>query len=397
MARISLQPTKSILRALNLIAKKNTAESITPAVHLEFIQNQAGLPEGQGVEEIEAYHRALFLHHHAGDLEKFQQQRQIHEDRLTHLDLRLKETHARLASIEKLIPVNLDGEPDIKPTAPWNNWDRATFIAAALGIVSLLVFGVLNISFNLLESGLVTFMENPIRAYFWAALLPVGALAVKVGWDFLPSGRIRDRYLWTCLVAGIAGVLVWVAAYATVYPTLSKTISEHIESLSVYDHGANQAGGLMGMNSAGAKWIDAITVAAQAVAEIFLSAVLGMYLTMIYSRHRPVRLAGNPAFAQLDEERRLLEESVARERMALGEARGNQCRLENQLNALVSFAKSMFQKEAALRRDQSQQKRVLLDQISEQLRSQLETVGANGNLTRNHNSPTPALGRANGQ
>jgi hypothetical protein len=379
------------------LVKKNTAETITPAVHLEFIQNQAGLPEAQGIEEIEAYHRALFLHHHAGDLERFQEQGRIHTGRVAHLEARLKETHARLAGMEKLIPVSLDGEPDIKPTSPWNFWDRAMFAASILGIASLLIFGVLNVSFNLLESGLVTFLESPVRAYFWAALLPVGALAVKVGWDFLQSRRMRNIYLWACLTAGIAGVLVWVAAYATVYPTLSKSINEHIESLSVFDQGASRGGSLTGLNSAGAKWIDVVTVAAQAVAEIFLSAVLGIYLTMIYSKHRPVRLAGNPVFTQLDEERRQLEENVARERMALAEARGQQSRLENQLSALVAFAKSMFQKEAALRQDQSQQKRLLLDQISEQLRSQLETVGAGGSLSRNHNPQTPALGHSNGK
>lgn len=377
--------------------KKDTVQAITPPVHLEFIQNQAGLPDGEGLEEIEGYHRALFLHHHAGELEKFQQQGRIHEDRLAHLETRLKETHARLAGLEKLIPVNLDGEPDTKPTAPWNFWDRAMFAAAALGIVCLVVFGILNISFNLLESGLVTFLENPVRAYFWAALLPVGALAVKVGWDFLPSGRTRDIYLWTCLVAGIVGVLVWVVAYAAVYPTLSKSISEHIESLSVNDQGASPGGSLMALNAAGAKWIDVITVAAQAVAEIFLSAVLGMYLTLIYSKHRPVRLAGNPVFTQLDEERRLLEESVARERLALAEAKGNQSRLENQLTALVSYAKSMFQKETALRRDQSQQKRIMLDQISDQLRNQLETIGNDNGSGRNQNLPTQALARQNGK
>ena len=382
---------------MSLLVKKNTAESITPAVHLEFIQNQAGLPEVEGIEEIEAYHRALFLHHHAGDLERFQQQGRIHEDRLSHLEMRLKDAHAKLAGLEKLIPVNLDGEPDIKPTSPWNLWDRAMFVAASLAIACLLVFGVLNVSFNLLESGLITFLESPVRAYFWAALLPVGALAVKVGWDFLQSRRMRDIYLWACLAAGIAGVLVWVAAYATVYPTLSKSINEHIETLSVFDQGSRQGGTLMGMNSAGAKWIDVATVAAQAVAEIFLSAVLGMYLTMIYARHRPVRLAGNPVFTQLDEERRLLEESVARERMALAEAKGNQSRLENQLCALVAYAKSLFQKEAALRRDQSQQKRLMLDQISEQLRSQLESVGIESNSGRNHNPQTPTLGRPNGK
>ena len=374
---------------MSLPARKDTGTTITPAVHLEFIQNQAGLPEGVGMEEIEAYHRALFMHHHAGELEKYQQQGRIHEERLAHLETRLRDTHGKLAGLDKLIPVNLDGEPDIKPTAPWNLWDLAMFVSAALGIVCLLVFGVLNVSFNLLESGLVTFVENPVRAYFWAALLPVGALAVKLGWDFLQSQKKQDMYLWTCLGAGIVGVLVWVAAYALVYPTLSKSIDEHIASMSVFDQNAGQGNSLTDMNAAGAKWIDVTTVAAQAVAEIFLSAVLGIYLTQMYSRHRPVRLAGNPVFTQFDEERRHLEESVARERLALGEARGHQSRLENQLSALVAFARSMFQKETALRRDQSQQKQRMLDQISEQLRSQLETVDNRGPAGRNHSLKAP--------
>jgi hypothetical protein len=40
------------------------------------------------------------------------------------------------------------------------------FASALLGIIGLLVFGVLNVSVNLLESGLVTFLESPVRAYF---------------------------------------------------------------------------------------------------------------------------------------------------------------------------------------------------------------------------------------
>jgi len=352
---------------------------ITPSVHLEFIQNQAGLPDNAGLEEIEAYHRALFLHHHARDLETYEQQRRIHEDRLGHLEGRLKDIHGKLSGIEKLVPVAVNGEPDIKPTAPWNIWDRLMFGLSAVGILVLLAFGVLNISFNLLESGLITFVQNPIRSYFWAALLPIGALGVKIGWDFIQKPRARDIYLWCCLIAGVAGVVVWLAAYSTVYPTLSKTTTEHLASLSVFDQPSANDGFLRGTTAGGAKVVDAMIVAAQAVAEIFLSAALGIYMTIVYARHRPVVLAGNPLFTQLDEERRILEENVARERLSLAEARGNQNRLENQLAALVAYARSLFQKETALRQDQSQQKRILLDQISEQLRTQLKTFenGAN--------------------
>ena len=234
------------IKLLNSTPNSAGTATITPAVHLEFIQNQANLPEEAGLEEIEAYHRALFLHHHARDVERFQQEGRIHEDRLVHLDARLQETHRKLATLDPFIPVQQDGEPDTRPSAPWNWWDRVMFISAAIAIAALLVFGILNISFNLLESGLVTFIESPVRAYFWAALLPVGALAVKIGWDLLQSPRTKERYLWGCLALGIAGVLVWVAAYASVYPTLSKTTNEHLESLSVFDHGTGPASGPLG-------------------------------------------------------------------------------------------------------------------------------------------------------
>ncbi len=362
---------------MSALATKETAAA-GPTVHLEFIQNQAGLPEAEGLAAVDSYHRAVFMHHHARDFERFQQQARIHSDRLAHLEGRLGEINAKLAGQEKLVAVKIDGEPDVQPSAPWNIWDRAMFGAALAGVLALLVFGVLNISFNLLESGLVTFVETPIRAYFWAALLPVGALAVKVGWDFLQSRRKREVYLWCCLTLGILGVLIWMSAYATVYPTLSKSTSEQIEALSVFNNSAARPG----TTASGVKWTDVAIVASQATAEIFLSAVLGIYMTMIYMRHRPVRLAENPVFRQLDQERRSLEENVERERIAMGEAKGGENRLENQLSALVSYAKSLFQHEAALRRDQLHQKRLLLDQISEQLRNQLQTMQSmqNGGL-----------------
>ena len=359
---------------MNATASKSNAESIIPAVHLEFIQNQLENPNSSGPEEIEQYHRALFLHHHALEWEKYRQQAKTHEDRLAFLEGQLKNTDVGLSGRTKLVPVTVDGQDDVKPTSPWNTWDLIMFAACALGIVCLITFGVWNISFNLLESGLITFRENPIRSYLWAALLPVGALAVKIGWDFLEDRKKRDTYLWTCLLLGMLGVLVWVGAYASVYPTLSKGINEHINSLTVFDNQSAASAPIVGLNFAGAKWIDVITVAGQAIAEIFLSAVLGMYLTNLYARHRPVRLAHDPAFAQLTQERRTLEGSIACERLHLGEATGNLLRLENQLSALIAYGKSMFHREAASRQDQTHKRQVILDQLSDHLRNHLETI-----------------------
>jgi len=359
---------------MDTTASRSSADNITPAVHLEFIQNQLENASASATDEIEKYHRALFLHRHAIELEKYRQQARTHEDRLSFLEAQLKTTKLRLSERSKLVAVTVDGREDITPRAPWNGWDIAMFVAASLGILGLITFGVLNISFNLLESGFITFRDSPIRSYFWAALLPVGALSVKIGWDFLEGSRTRDRYLWTSLALGLIGVLVWVGAYACVYPTLSKSINEQIASLTVFDNGP-AAAGKSRLDFAGAKWVDVITVAGQAIAEIFLSAVLGIYLTNLYARHRPVRLAYDPAFTQLEQERGILETSIARERAGLGEATGNLVRLENQLSALIAYGKSMFHRESARRQDQSLKRQVILDQLSEHVRTHIESGG----------------------
>src|SRR5215475_4150327 len=362
-------------------ASPSNGLSIVPAVHLEFIQNHLENP-GSAPQEIEHYHRALFLHQHAVEWEKHRQVAKTHEEKLSFLQEQLKKVDSGIAERNKLVPVTVNGEEDIKPSAPWNAWDLLMFAASGLGVICLITFGVWNISFNLLESGLVTFRQNPLRSYLWAALLPVGALAVKIGWDVLQDRRKRDLYLWSCLSVGMIGVLVWVSAYACVYPTLSKGVSEQIASLTVFDNGASASPGT-GLNFAGAKWIDVITVAGQAVAEIFLSAVLGMYLTNLYARHRPVRLAEDPAFVQLTQERRDLEQKIARERLSLGEATGHLIRLDNQLAALVAYGKSMFHREAARRQDESQKRQVILDQLSDHLRSHLESVEPANRLVAN--------------
>jgi hypothetical protein len=379
---------------MSTTASSSNGANIVPAVHLEFIHNQLDNPNDSAPEQVEQYHRALFLHHHAVEWEKYRQQVKTHGDRLAFLEGQLKSTELSLSERTRLVPVTIDGQEDLKPSVPWNAWDILMFAAGCGGIVCLITFGVWNISFNLLESGLVTFRQNPFRSYLWAALLPVGALAVKIGWDILQERKQRAIYLWSCLGLGMLGVLVWAAAYACVYPTLSKGVNEQIAALTVFNSSSPASASNPGLNFAGAKWIDVITVAGQAIAEIFLSAILGMYLTMLYARHRPVRLAPDPAFAQFDRERQNLEERIARERLSLGEATGHVTRLENQLAALLAYGKSMFHREAARRQGQSEKRQVILDQLSDHLRQHLDTVDTRNRLAGD--LPAPSLQTKNG-
>ena len=233
---------------MNAAAPKSSEGGITPPVHLEFIQNQLENPGATAgaVAEIEQYHRALFLHHHAVEWEQARQKARTHAERLAFLEGQLKDTELRLSERPRLVPAIVEGREDTAPSCPWNGWEIFMFAVCCLGIVCLVAFGISNISFNLLESGFITFRQNPLRAYLWSALLPVGALAIKVGWDSLKEKKSRDLYLWSCLILGVLGVLVWVAAYASVYPSLSKGINDQIASLTVFDAPSSAASATCG-------------------------------------------------------------------------------------------------------------------------------------------------------
>ena len=348
-------------------------------IDLDYISHLAAAPGESPASEVEAYHRALFLGRHAPEIERSVQESRIHGERVEHLEARLGEVKQTVSSVNRLLRRDPSGADSTADTwVPWTLWDRVMVAVAGLGVLGLLVFGVLNISFNLLESGLVTFQENPVRAYFWAELLPVGAMAVKIGWDSLDGLTARKWYLWSCLGLGVVAVLLWVGAYAAVYPSLSKNTAEQIGLLSVFDSTAGRGSGLGSVNGVGTRWVDVVIVSAQAIAELFISAALGIYMTRVFARHTAPRLPANPLFRQLEEERAELEADLARARLALGSARGLQQGLEHQLAAVVALARATFQKEAALRSDRSRQERQLLDQIAGQLRSQLQTVGAAG-------------------
>lgn len=367
---------------------------ITSAIHLEFIRSVADNGDPSGAEAVETFHRALFLNQHGPDWERCTQERRTCEERLARLDAQLRQVDERLDGELKFVPPAAAEPGDDELPAPWNVWDRAMFVAATLGILGLLVFGVLNVSFNLLESGIVTFAEHPARAYLWAALLPVGALAVKVGWDSLRRDRTRDLYLWTCLGVGILGVLVWVAAYAAVYPSLSRTALEQLGSLDVFSGPvaapAGDGGFLAGTTAGGVKVLDMLLVAAQAIAEIFLSAALGIFLTRLYARHRPVRLPANPVFVHFDAERRALEAEVTRERRALAEAVGNQTRLEQQLAVFLAYAGSLYRRETTARHDRAHRQRRLIEEIADELRSRLDALDRDPERS-GHNGDSPAL------
>lgn len=340
-----------------------------PLIHLEFIRGVVESGDPAGAESVDAFHRSLFLHQHGEELARQEQERRGAEERVAVLEGQLRQANLQLADQQKFVPPQPHGTSETQPNPPWNFWSRLMFISAGLSILCLVVFGVFNISFNLLESGIVTFSEHPVRAYFWAALLPVGALAVKIGWDLLEGRQGRHAYAWGCLLLGLLGGVAWLAAYASIYPNLSKTTEEQILSLNVFDNAA-----ATGAAHTGAKTVDRILVTGQAVAEIFLSAVLGIYMSLLYARHRPVQLVPNPTFEPFDREREGLELRLQRQRGELAQAQGALTRLDNELNVFVAYARSLFLREQAGLRDRGFQQRRIIEEAAHDLRLRLAAL-----------------------
>jgi hypothetical protein len=89
--------------------KERTQRSVRPS---EFIQSQAACRKPKASKRLR-YHWALFLHHHAADLESYETTR-VHQDRLAHLKIackrrpRFRATDARASGS--------DGEADVKPS-----------------------------------------------------------------------------------------------------------------------------------------------------------------------------------------------------------------------------------------------------------------------------------------
>ncbi|MBT5926258.1 MAG: hypothetical protein HOH33_06535 [Verrucomicrobia bacterium] len=364
------------------VPNKNTSSSgagltngqeVDSFIHLEYIQYLADSRNGDGTAEVEAYHRALFMNQYGQELEHLKHKIQTHEERLEYLQPRLAKLRDQVKDVDSLVPVNHLDKPDVQPSQPWNMWDRFMFGLAGVGIFCLVIFGVLNISFNLIESGIVSFADYPYRAYFWAALLPVGAFAVKIGWDLIQPGSARLFYTWSCLVIGVIGVLVWVMTYASMYPSLSMSSAEQLASIQLFD--ANEGAGNIGDSMIGnVKWMDMVIVASQSLAEIFLSALLGIFMTTVYQRHRPVRLAINPLHQQRNEEREDFENALEAEQNQLAKSKGKEMKMESQLQVFLSYARTLYEKELVIRQRHSHRKHQMLSKIASDLRTRLEEV-----------------------
>src|SRR5271167_3327276 len=110
------------LEAMKAAASNPNEEGVSPPVHLEFIQSQLENPSSSAdaVVEVEQYHRALFMHHHAMDWEQARQKARTHAERLAFLEGRLKETQLRISERPGLVPVMVDGREDSAPSSPWN-------------------------------------------------------------------------------------------------------------------------------------------------------------------------------------------------------------------------------------------------------------------------------------
>ena len=346
-------------------------------IHLEYIRHLADISEDNGEEQITNYHRAMFTNKHGAELEQLAHQIKHSETRLDGLEPEWRRATEKLNAIDPLFPNNGSAAKTEESPQPWNHWDRWMFVMAGIGVVCLVVFGVLNISFNLIESGLVLFGDHPYRAYFWAALLPVGALGIKIGWDLITSRSFKSIYVWCCLGTGFLGVLVWLQSYASIYPSLSMSTAEQLESIHLL---TDQETADPKVPFGKVKWVDMILVVSQAIAELFLSALLGIYMTIIYQKHRTIKPSIHPEYLYWDGERLKLERSVFDERKTLATARGRMKELDSQLAVYLAYAKSVYQRELVLSQNHCFRKERLLTELTSDVMERLQSIRASSDI-----------------
>ena len=342
-----------------------------PPIHLEYIRHLADISDDNGEEQITKYHQAMFTHKHGAELEQLAHQVKHSETRLDGLEPEWRRVTEKVNEIDPILPNQGNATKSEEPPQLWNHWDRWMFVMAGIGVVCLVVFGVLNISFNLIESGLVLFGDHPYRAYFWAALLPVGALGIKIGWDLITSRSFKSIYVWCCLVTGFLGVLIWLLSYASIYPSLSMSTAEQLESIQLF---TDQETADLTVPFGNVKWVDMALVVSQAIAELFLSALLGIYMTIIYQKHRTIKPSIHPEYLHWDGERLKLERSVFDERKTLATARGRMKELDSQLAVYLAFAKSVYQRELALSQNDSSRKERLLTDLASEVMERLQSI-----------------------
>ncbi|SFO40806.1 hypothetical protein SAMN04488056_105251 [Cohaesibacter marisflavi] len=181
---------------------------------------------------------------------------------------------------------------------------------------------------NLVGSGVVVFLDNPLLPASMAALAPLCGFAIKSVHGFLRSGWQTRSYIFSLVSAMLVSVCLWIVLYAGSYHGLSPN------ALS---------GGFLDDASWWDGVRDTIFIIVSLSTEILISAVFALRLTIIAGRYSPDYFRPNQDFIDLEKRESALEKHLLKLEDELDDLIAEHCRLEAELEGYINTALLMFE------------------------------------------------------
>ena len=297
-----------------------------PQLDRDFIDAETHAETEKGETRVAEQHRNLHIMARGGEMRTLERKRESVAANLN----RVVQGIERLSIQMKRTRQWMD-TPSAEPPKAWTWWE--VLGAGVLGIAALacLFADVHTYWVNLMESGIRTFVENPISAGLYGAL----ALVLPFGLKFV-LGRFSRKDSGPCPLARTIVGLTIVCALAAFVAFAMSFRAPGEESAASFGSLASDS-------------VEAQSAVPQRVFTVLLmittgmlSAVLGHWLTLVLEEHRRGGRVLNPQYAVVRDELERLQLIENYERETLGAIEGKLAELQAEQSALVDSATNLF-------------------------------------------------------
>jgi hypothetical protein len=298
-----------------------------PQLDGTFIEAEAGAGDDAGASRVADHHRNLHTMARGGAMFTLERIRQKVEANLSSIGEGIVRLRAQLTKTRQW-----DDTPSAQPAKPWAWWEIGGAVLNGVGALACLFIDVHTYCVNLMESGLRTFREDPVSAYFYGGLalgLPVGLKTLLGRFGHKDGGVCR---LWRGLaIATVALCIAGFVAFALAYPSPGSAPS-----------GFGSLVGGAAAHSAESPEVQKVFSVLLMVVTGAISALLWHNLTTTLEEHRRSGREINEQWKVLREELERLEACRHIEMETLGAIEGKLAEYRAEQNALVDSATNFY-------------------------------------------------------
>ena len=215
--------------------------------------------------------------------------------------------------------------------ADFSEWQSRHKVEAILLMLVILIAAAasfITAYTNLIGSGVVVFLDNPLLPASMASLAPLCGFAIKSVNGFLRSGWQTRSYIFSLVSAMMVSVVLWIVLYADSYHGLSPNAfgGGFLDDASWWD----------GIR-------DTIFIIVSLSTEILIGAVFALRLTIIAGRYSPDYSHPNQDYVELENRETVLEKRLPKLVAELDALTDEQGKFEAELKGYINTALMMFE------------------------------------------------------